>query len=113
MSWSEPNRIAAEAVLVAGGTVHIRLKGQQDDQPIKAVAELPSEDYQLTRVSLAGVQKPLDDAWLRLMALSDPKFDRFPTGVRPLLLPGSDPTFYRFSYEPCPQDQGTACHLPH
>ena len=76
MPWSEPNRIAAEAVIVWGGTVQIRLKGQQDDQPVDAVPDLPAADYQVTRVSLAGVQKPLNEVWLKLMALSDPRFDR-------------------------------------
>jgi Leucine-rich repeat (LRR) protein len=69
ISWSETNRLVAEKVLALGGTVEIGLEGQPA-RPVKAVEELPRELFQVRRVSLAGVTKPLDNlpdllSWLR------------------------------------------------
>ncbi len=76
IEWSEPNHSAAEAVLGLGGSVEVRVKGHEDDQPVKTAAELSAEDFQVRRVSLASVQKPLGDLLEKLAALSDPEFDR-------------------------------------
>ena len=57
--WSEPNDTAARAVLAAGGRVDVRVRGAAEDHPVKAAREIPSESFQITRVSLAGVRLPL------------------------------------------------------
>jgi len=61
IAWSEPNYTAASAVLVAGGSIDIRLDGAATDRSVKAISELPSESFQVTRVNLAGVRRPLED----------------------------------------------------
>jgi Leucine-rich repeat (LRR) protein len=76
LSWSEPNRTAAEAVVALGGTIHIRRKGEAEDRLVKTAAELPADYFQVTRARLAGVQKPLGDLLPKLTALTDPDFDR-------------------------------------
>jgi Leucine-rich repeat (LRR) protein len=76
LSWWEPNRTAAEAVLGLGGTIHVRRKGQAQEQLVKAMGDLPREYFHLTRASLAGVRQPFYP--LRdLAALTDPEFDQF------------------------------------
>jgi serine/threonine protein kinase len=73
--WSEPNHTAASAVLAAGGTVHVRPKGQAATQLVKGQAALPKEYFHLTGASLAGVQKALPPLLAKLVRLTDPKFD--------------------------------------
>jgi hypothetical protein len=75
ITWSEPNRSAAEAVLALGGVVHVRAKGQADDCLVSSAANLPEESFRLTRVSLAHVQGLVGDLWPKLAALGDPDFD--------------------------------------
>jgi len=76
LTWSEPNRTAAEGVLALGGTILIRPKGQRDDRLVKAAADLPAEYFRLTRVNLAGIHKPLGTLGSQLGALTDPEFDQ-------------------------------------
>jgi serine/threonine protein kinase len=73
--WFEPNRVVAEEVLALGGTVEIGLKGQPA-RPVKAAGELPKELFQVRRVSLAGVKKPLDKLPELLAQLRFKEFDR-------------------------------------
>jgi len=75
ISWSEPNRTAAETVLDLGGTVLIRVKGGPHERTVAAVGELPAAYFQVIRASLADVKKPLGDAPAKLAALTDPDFD--------------------------------------
>jgi hypothetical protein len=77
LTWSEPNRTAAEGVVALGGTVHIRRKGEAEGRLVKTAAELLADYFQVTRARLAGVQKPLGDLLPKLAALTDPDFDRF------------------------------------
>ncbi len=54
ISWSEPNRSAAEAVCALGGTVHVRADGRADDRLVKTAAELPGEYFRVTRSQPGG-----------------------------------------------------------
>jgi hypothetical protein len=74
LAWSEPNRVAAEAVLALGGSVTVRPEGAEE-RLAKTAGELPDAYFRLTRVNLAGVTRPLGDLWPRLRALADPAFD--------------------------------------
>jgi Leucine-rich repeat (LRR) protein/tRNA A-37 threonylcarbamoyl transferase component Bud32 len=74
--WSEPNRTAAGAVLAAGGSIQVRVKGKAKDQLIKAAPYLPGQYFSLTRVNLGGVRKPLEETLAALAPLNDPDFDR-------------------------------------
>ncbi len=76
ITWSEPNRSVAESVLALGGTVAIDLRDGPESRPVKAVADLPRDGFQVRRVSLAGVAKPLDKLLEHLSWLRFPKFDR-------------------------------------
>jgi Leucine-rich repeat (LRR) protein len=76
ITWSEPNAGAANAVLALGGVVHVRVKGRAADQLVKAIADLPLEYFQVTRVNLGGSNKPLGDLLPTLASLKDPEFDR-------------------------------------
>jgi Leucine-rich repeat (LRR) protein len=73
--WSERNRTATEAVLALGGRVYIRARGGADDKLVKAAADLPNTYFRVSRVSLAGVKKPLGDLCGNLALLTDPGFD--------------------------------------
>uniref|UniRef100_A0A7C4LLH5 non-specific serine/threonine protein kinase n=1 Tax=Schlesneria paludicola TaxID=360056 RepID=A0A7C4LLH5_9PLAN len=75
IDWSEPNRSVAERVLALGGTVEIGFKGQPA-WPVKAVEDLTKELFQVRRVSLAGVNKPLDNLPDLLSLLRFDDFDR-------------------------------------
>jgi Leucine-rich repeat (LRR) protein len=75
ITWAERNRTAAKAVLALGGTVYIRARGGADDKLVKAAADLPSTYFRVSRVSLAGVKKPLGDLCAKLALLTDPDFD--------------------------------------
>jgi Leucine-rich repeat (LRR) protein/tRNA A-37 threonylcarbamoyl transferase component Bud32 len=75
LTWSEPNRSAAEAVLALGGSGQMLVDGAANEQPIQA-GKLPAEYFRLTRVSLTGVRKPLAEVLPALGRLSDPDFDR-------------------------------------
>jgi tRNA A-37 threonylcarbamoyl transferase component Bud32/Leucine-rich repeat (LRR) protein len=85
IQWWEPNRSAAEAILAAGGSIHVRRQNQSDDWPVRAAAELPQEYFWLTRASLVGVRKPLGEVLAKVAALNDPQFD----GLDSLDLSGS------------------------
>jgi serine/threonine protein kinase/Leucine-rich repeat (LRR) protein len=74
--WAERNRTAATAVLALGGRIHLRPEGREHDRVVKADADLPAGYFRLTRVSLAGIRKPLGDLLAKLGHLADPKFDR-------------------------------------
>ncbi len=68
--WADANATTAKAVLAARGSVEIRLAGT--NRSVQAIAELPSEPFQITGASLSGVHTPFAAA---LTALSDPKLD--------------------------------------
>ncbi len=74
IAWSDANATAAKAVLAAGGTVEIRVEGAAANRSVTAIAELPSEPFQITGASLAGAHAPNEAA---LTALGDPRMDRF------------------------------------
>jgi Leucine Rich Repeat (LRR) protein len=76
ITWSEPNRGVAECVLALGGTVEIGTPGQRDSRPVQAAADLHAEFFQVRRVSLAGVAKPLGTLTAQLAALNFAQFDR-------------------------------------
>jgi Leucine-rich repeat (LRR) protein len=71
ITWAERNRSAAEAVLALGSTVQFSGKGQV----VKTAAELPSGYFRVSRISLAGVKKPLGDLCFKLALLTDPEWD--------------------------------------
>jgi serine/threonine protein kinase/Leucine-rich repeat (LRR) protein len=73
--WSERNRMVVESVLALGGTVEFGFKGQPA-RSVKTAADLPRELFQVRRVSLAGVKKPLDKLPELLSLLSFDEFDR-------------------------------------
>jgi serine/threonine protein kinase/Leucine-rich repeat (LRR) protein len=70
--WSEPNDVAGRAVVAAGGRVDIRVQGATADQTARVASDLPSDSFQITRVSLAGVRRPLKES---LEALNNPGVD--------------------------------------
>ncbi|HEV8072018.1 MAG TPA: protein kinase [Planctomycetaceae bacterium] len=70
--WSELNDTAVRAVLAAGGRVDVCVRGAVEDHPVKAAREIPSESFQIKRVSLAGVRLPLKEV---LDALKKPGVD--------------------------------------
>jgi Leucine-rich repeat (LRR) protein len=74
VTWSEPNRTVAEAVLALGGTVHLRPDGE-GERLVRAVADLPAQHFRVTQVHAPGTGKPLGDLSPSLGRLSDPTFD--------------------------------------
>ena len=66
----------AESVLGLGGTIEIGIPGQEESRPIQAATDLPGDYFQVRRVSLAGVTKPLGELPGQLSLLSFPEFDR-------------------------------------
>jgi len=69
-SWSETNRTIAESVLALGGTVEIGTPGEPESRAVENVADLPADYFQVRRISLADVDKPLDKlpemiSWLK------------------------------------------------
>jgi eukaryotic-like serine/threonine-protein kinase len=70
--WSEPNDVAARAVLAAGGRVDIRVQGATADHTAHAPSDLPSDSFQITRVTMVGVRRPLREI---LEALNNPGVD--------------------------------------
>ena len=74
--WSETNRSVAESVLALGGTVEIGSLDKPESRAIKVAADLPGDYFQVRRVSLAGVTKPLDPLRPLLSLLKFPRFDR-------------------------------------
>ncbi len=72
IAWSEPNDVAARAVLAAGGRVHVRAQGAAEDHWARAVDEIPGESFRITGVSLAGVRQPLKAVF---NALNNPGVD--------------------------------------
>jgi Leucine-rich repeat (LRR) protein len=87
ITWSEPNRSVAESVLALGGTLEIGFKGQPA-RPVKSAEELPRELFQVRRVSLTGVTKPLDKLPELLSQLRFNELDRLEkldlTGIKGL-----------------------------
>jgi serine/threonine protein kinase/Leucine-rich repeat (LRR) protein len=72
VAWSDANATAARAVLAAGGTLEIRVEGAAANRSLTAIAELPSEPFQITGASLARARAPIEAA---LTALGDPRVD--------------------------------------
>jgi serine/threonine protein kinase/Leucine-rich repeat (LRR) protein len=60
LAWSEPNYVAAQVVLAAGGSVDIRTDEAATDRSIKAPGELPAKYFRVTGASLRGVRRSLD-----------------------------------------------------
>jgi Leucine-rich repeat (LRR) protein len=75
VEWWEPNRRAAEAVLAAGGSVHVRAMPRGSDVLVKTAAALPADYFRLTRASLQGLGKPSHEVLVPLANLTDPEFD--------------------------------------
>ncbi len=59
VAWTEPNDVAARAVLAAGGRVDVRVQGAAEDHLVKAVSDIPAASFRITAVSLSGVRQPL------------------------------------------------------
>lgn len=76
LSWSETNRMVAESMLALGGTVEIGSPGQAESRPVASVEELPAEFFQVRRVSIVGVEKPLEKVPELLAQLKYSQFDR-------------------------------------
>ncbi|MBI1903292.1 MAG: leucine-rich repeat protein [Planctomycetia bacterium] len=76
ITWSEPNRAVAESVLALGGSVEIGARDKLESRAIQAAGELPRDYFQVRRVSLAGVAKPLEKLPEQLSLLTFPEFDR-------------------------------------
>jgi hypothetical protein len=76
ITWSELNRSVAESVLSLGGSVEIGERGKLESRAVKAANDLPKKLFQVRRVSLAGVKKPLDKLPELLSQLSFNEFDR-------------------------------------
>jgi hypothetical protein len=74
--WSEANRTIAETVLALGGKVEIGTTGEEESRSVTNLAEFPAEFFQVRRVSLAGVEKPLEKLPELLSQLKYPQFDR-------------------------------------
>jgi hypothetical protein len=77
LQWSEPNRRAAEAVLAAGGSVHVRPAGRGDPVPVDAAAALPADYFRLSRAGWGGGRRPPREVLRLLAALTDSEFDDF------------------------------------
>jgi hypothetical protein len=75
LEWSEPNRRAAEAVLKAGGTVDVRIAGQEKDSSAKTAAELPLQYFRLKRAVAAPARRPSSEFLQSLASLTDAEFD--------------------------------------
>jgi serine/threonine protein kinase/Leucine-rich repeat (LRR) protein len=77
VTGSNVNFVAAEALLQNGGTVHIRLPGEDKDRPIKAAAELPQSAFQLTQARwVPEAHGDGQDVLESLARLTDPTLDR-------------------------------------
>ncbi|MBM4071908.1 MAG: hypothetical protein FJ271_23725 [Planctomycetes bacterium] len=75
IDWSEPNRVAAEQVLAMGGTVAIGLPGKEA-RPVKPGEVLPDKFFQLRRIVVKDVKKPLGKLPETLGQLRFAEFDR-------------------------------------
>jgi Leucine-rich repeat (LRR) protein len=75
IDWWEPNHRAADAVLAAGGRVHVRVGDRGSDVPVKEAAALPADYFRLTRVSFSGPGKPSSEVFTLLASLKDSDFD--------------------------------------
>ncbi len=75
ITWSEPNRSVAEMVLVLGGTVTIGNPGPPESRPIPTATDLPTDFFQVRRVSLVGVTQPLAELLQQMSWLRFPEFD--------------------------------------
>jgi serine/threonine protein kinase/Leucine-rich repeat (LRR) protein len=69
---SDANRVAAKAVLAAGGTVEIRKPGPKAERSVKTITDLPSDSFRITAASLANARPPLGAVF---EALTDPGMD--------------------------------------
>lgn len=76
IAWSEPNRSVATDVLALGGTIEIGPVGNRESHPIPAAIALPAGYFQVRRVSLAGVTKPLETLPSLIAKLKHSRFDR-------------------------------------
>lgn len=65
----------AESVLALGGKIEIGTLGHAETRSITSVADLPRDYFQVRRVSLAGVTKPLGELPGKLARLRFAKFD--------------------------------------
>jgi formylglycine-generating enzyme required for sulfatase activity/Leucine-rich repeat (LRR) protein len=75
LKWTEANRDLATLALSLGGKVHIRMKGQKEDRPIKDLSEIPVDYFQVTRLGLADLKHLPEDLFRKLASLTDPTFD--------------------------------------
>jgi serine/threonine protein kinase/Leucine-rich repeat (LRR) protein len=75
IQWWEPNRRAAEAVLAAGGSIHVRTSVEGPAVAVKSVSDLPEDYFRLTRVRLVEGRKPSKELMRVLEVLSDAEFD--------------------------------------
>jgi Leucine-rich repeat (LRR) protein len=73
-SW-EPNRAAAERVVSVNGRVVVSVKGNDAELVVATAQDLSQDYFQVRRVDLAGVTKPLDSVLSALAELKDPEFD--------------------------------------
>lgn len=71
ITWSEPNRKIAEAVLALGGTIDIGTPGEPASRAVASADDLPADFFQVRRISLANLPKPLDNPAQQLAWLSE------------------------------------------
>jgi eukaryotic-like serine/threonine-protein kinase len=57
IAWSEPNNVAAKAILGAKGTVDVLLTKKGLKRHVTTIAELPTEPFQLTAVHMSGSRR--------------------------------------------------------
>ncbi|HEV3303483.1 MAG TPA: protein kinase [Planctomycetaceae bacterium] len=72
INWSEPNVLTARAILAAGGRVDVRLDESGTERSVKAIGELPSESFQITRARLVGSRPKLNEL---LPAIMNPRLE--------------------------------------
>jgi len=72
--WSEPNYSVATSVLTAGGTVEVRLEETPSEISVKAIRELPTRSFGITRIRLVGSQRTLGQL---LSEIANPRLDAF------------------------------------
>jgi len=65
--WTEPNAAAAKAVITAGGTLEIHSQKSGAERSVKELAEIPSDQFKISAVSLAVSRGPHDDVFAALV----------------------------------------------
>lgn len=75
VQWSNPNRIVAEAVLGAGGSVWLHVPGKEDLIQVADRKELPQYPFQVREISLSNSGRSLYALLTNLKLLNDPKYD--------------------------------------